>query len=427
MAFWGKDLLVAFIHTSQRSRLTPSLDLRALAFTAGVSLFTGILFGLAPALRATSVALTPALKENSANQTAGGFRFGLGKGLVVLQVGASLILLVGAGLFLRTLLNLQHVNFGFDANNLLLFRVDPTLNGYKDQRLIALYEQLSEKLNSIPGVRTSTYSEEPLLAGQVDINGGLVVPESKAHVPEDTWIYTNKVGPTFMESMGIPTVIGRSFGSRDAAGARKVALVNQAFAKLYFPDDDPVGKRFKFDETDKEFIEIVGVARNAKYESLRGESPVTLYLPYSQDVENLGGLNFEVRTAGDPVAFVPLVRQALQSADSNLAISDVRTQREQVDESLSQERLFANFTAAFGVLALVLSCLGLYGVMSYSVARRINEIGLRMALGADPGRMIRHVMRESMVMVVVGVGLGAGASLIATKLIAAMLFGLGRN
>ena len=423
LAFWGKDLAIAMIQATSPEKVNiPALDVRVLAFTAGVSILTGLLFGIAPALRATRLDLTPALKENSASQGRGGFRFGLGKGLIALQVAVSLLLLVGAGLFLRTLRNLEHVDYGFDANNLLLFDINPGLNGYRTQRLADVYQRLADRLNAIPGVRGATCAEAPLIAHQQDITNGLLIPGSNA--PKDAQVFMNHVGPTFLETMGIPVLLGRGLARSDGEGSPKVVVANKAFADVFFPGDNPIGKRFKFEESDKDYLVIVGMTGNAKYDSLRGDSPPTLYLPYLQDVENLGGQTFSVRTAAVPLSLVPAVRQALLSIDPNLAITRIKTQVEQIDESLSQERLFAGFTLAFGALAVVLSCLGLYGVMSYSVSRRTNEIGIRMALGANSGRVLRQVMRETMLTVTVGVILGVVASLAAGKLIASMLFGL---
>lgn len=423
LAYWGKDLASGLMQTLSRQKMNPAaLDVRVLAFTAGVSLITGLAFGIAPALRATRLDLTPALKENSTGQTRAGFRFGLGKGLVAFQIGISLVLLVGAGLFIRTVRNLRHVEYGFDANNLLLFNIDPLLNGYKGERSAAVYRQLTDRLGAIPGVRSVTCAETPLIAHEQDMTDGLIIPGSNA--PKHTPIYINHVGPTFLETMGIPLLMGRGLTQADSEGAPKVVVVNKAFADLYFPNNTAIGKQFKLEESDKDYLEIIGITGNARYDSLRADYAPTVYLPYLQDIEHLGGQTVSVRTAGDPIALVPEVREAVQSVDRNLAITRVKTQMDQIDESLSQERLFAGFTLVFGGLALLLSCLGLYGVMSYSVSRRTNEIGIRMALGANRGLVLRQVMQDTMLMVLLGAAAGIGGVLAAGKLIASVLFGL---
>jgi predicted permease len=426
---WGKDALVKFVLENQRYiALDAKLDLRVLAFTASLSLLTGILFGIAPALSATRFDLTPALKESVIDRNRRKLGVPLGKALVILQVATSLVLLVTAGLFLRTLRNLERVNYGFDAQNLLLFRLDPTLNGYKGKNIAGLYEQISERIEAIPGVRSVTTSTHPLLSGSASVTSGLIVPDSVRPADDDSQIYLLDVGGNFLDAMRIPIVLGRNLSLKDNATAPRVVVVNQAFAKLYFADGNPIGKRFKFGEGDRaEYIEIVGMAGDARYSSLRKEAPPTIYIPYEQDSADIGAMTFEVRSGGEKVSLVPLVREAVQSVDANLALFNVMTQIEQIDESIGGDRLFAGFTLIFGLLALALACLGLYGVMSYNVSRRTGEIGIRMAIGADARRVLIHVMRETMLLVLIGVALGVGASLGVFQLVASQLFGLASN
>ena len=420
-AYWGKDvLLVLRPWGGGELILNLKLDLRVLAFTIGVSAITGLLFGLAPALRATRIDLTPALKDN-ARSLAGGSGSRLTRSLIVIQVAMSLVLLVGAGLFVNTLRNLQAVDVGFNRENLLLFRVDPRLSGYSGPQIASLYPRITEQIEAIPGVRSATISRHPLLSGNRRTSS--ISVQGSAQEPSDV-VYVNLVGASFFETMEMPILAGRSLNPRDDERAPKVAVINQTMARKYFGEDNPIGKRFGFggDPAEAGKIEVVGVVRDAKYTSLRGETPPTAYTPYLQ--ENPGQMNFEVRTAGDAAAMISSIRDAVREVDSNLPLFDVKTQRKQAEESLAQERLFATLSGFFGVLALLLACVGLYGVMSYGVARRTNEIGIRMALGATTLRITRMVMRETMWVVVIGVVIGLSAAVASTRLIKSMLFGL---
>jgi len=422
-ANWGKDLLLTLRPWGGGELdLDLKLDPRVLGFTAAVSLLTGILFGVAPALRATRVELTPALKE-SARSVIGGSRLGLNKALVIVQVALSLVLLAGAGLFVRTLRNLNNVDSGFNAENVLLFRVSPRLSGYKTNQVAQLYEQMHGRIEAVPGVLRATISRHPLLSGSAAIDH--VYIESRPAPGAKDYTYIQRVRSNFFETMEIPLVLGRGLSERDDERAQKVAVINQAMARKYFPNDDPIGKRFGFDSAQRSRdIEIVGVARDAKYTSLRDETPPTVYFPYRQQASSMGQMNFEVRTAGDPTALIPAIREAVSEVDKNVPLFDVKTQKQQAEQSLAQERLFATLSSFFGLLALVLVCIGLYGVMSYAVARRTNEIGIRMVLGATAPRVTRMVMRETMLLVVIGVVIGLGAALASTRLIEGMLFGL---
>jgi predicted permease len=429
LAYWGRNTLLALVLQGTPAALDARLDLRVLGFTAGVSLLTGILFGIAPAFRATRLELSPALKESVSDNSKGRFGLPLGKALLVLQVAASFVLLISAGLFLRSLENLGRVNYGFDAKNLLLFKVDPTLVGYKGAAVAGLYDQILERIEATAGVRSVTTSSNPLIGGSASVTGGLIVPDSALPPDNRTRIYQLQVRGNFLDAMSIPVILGRSLSLKDDANAPKVAVVNQAFGKLYFADGNPVGKRFKFGEDDpRGYIEIVGMAGDAKYSTLRKEAPPTVYTPYVQNPGDLRrGMTFEVRAAMDPASLAPLLREAVLSVDGNLALSDVRTQLEQIDQSIAADRLFAGFTSAFAALALLLACLGLYGVASYGVSRRTVEIGVRMAIGADARSVLVLVMRETMLLVLIGAGLGVGVSLAASRLVASMVFGLTPN
>jgi predicted permease len=421
-AYWGKDMLLTLRPWGGGALgVDLKIDISVLGFTIAVSLATGLLFGLAPALRATKVDLTPALKDN-ARSVPGGSRSILTKSLIIVQVSMSLVLLVGAGLFVRTLHNLQNVDLGFNRENLLLFNVEPGLNGYQKPQMAQLYRRMTERLEAVPGVRSATVSLIPLLSGQaqtrsIDVQGHTSQPSDN----NDTKV--NTVGAHFFETIEMPILLGRGLSARDEENSPRVAVINQMMARKYFGDEDPLGRRFGFGgpETSGE-IEIIGVTRDAKYTDMRSQTEPTIYLPYLQSVPRQA--TFIVRTSGDASMMSASIREAVHEVDSNLPLFDLKTQSQQADESLTQERLFATLSSFFGVLALLLACIGLYGVMSYGVARRTNEIGIRMALGASAPRVTRMVMRETMLVVVVGVAIGLGAAVATTRLIASMLFGL---
>jgi predicted permease len=427
LAFWGKDLLLTLRPWGGGPLdLDLRLDLRVFCFTAAVTLLTGVLFGGVPAFRAARLDLTPALKDN-ARSVIGGGRFGLTKALVIAQVAMSLLLVIGAGLFVRTLANLHSVDLGFDPKNLLLFRVDPRLSGYKKDQIPNLYQQMLDQIDAVPGVVRATLSRHPLLSNSASITQAYAEGQENSGAPSSmrdmTWV--QRVRANFLETMEIPIVAGRGLTEKDDERAPKVAVINQAMARKYFGDESPIGRRFGFESPERSRdIEIVGVARDAKYSSIRMEKPYTVYLPYLQDLRGLGQMNFEVRTASDPALLVASIRRAISQVDGNLPLFDISTQVQRAESSLASERLFATLSVFFGSLAVFLACLGLYGVMSYSVARRTREIGIRMALGAHTGDVVGLVMRESMLLVLMGVVIGLAAALAATRLIASILFGL---
>jgi len=303
---------------------------------------------------------------------------------------------------------------------LLLFRVDPRLSGYSGPRIVALYQELTDRIEVVPGVRSAAISRHPLLAGGAT-SSNITIEGSTESTKEP--VYKNAASPNFCKTMEIPILLGRDLSVHDDANAPKVAVINQAMARRYFPDQDPVGKRFWFAGAQEgPPLEIVGVARDAKYTSMRRNIQPTIYTPYAQ--ENIGQVNFSVRVSGDVFAMIPSIRDAVREIDSNLPLYDLTTQTALADASVAEERLFATLSSFFGLLALLLGCVGLYGVMSYGVARRTNEIGIRMALGATSLRVTRMVMLETMILVLIGVVIGVGGALAVTRFIASMLFGL---
>ncbi len=429
-ALWIKDSLISVGDwAGQENSINPRLDLRVLAFTFGLSLLTGIVFGIVPALRATRVDLTPTLKDTGRGSSAT-TRSLLSRSLVVAQVSLSLLLLIGAGLLVRTLINLQRVEPGFNEQNLLLFYADPSLLGYKDDRLRTLYKQMFARLEAVPGVRAVTFSRVPLLSrsssnGTFDLPGAKPGPDGK--VPSTAEVYFHEVRENFFEAMGIPLLLGRGFTARDDLKAPKVAVVNQAFAEKYLPQGNPIGQRFSMDIARPDPIEIVGVVRDAKYTSQRDPIPATMYRPWLQTPGAINMMSFEVRTTGDPKSYVGAIRQAVRDVEPNLPLSNIKTQIEQGDETLSMERLFAKLMTLFGIVAQQLACIGLYGVLAYSVSRRTHEIGIRMALGANRGKMLTMILRQGMTLTVIGVALGLAGAYVLTKYLESlnsMLFGV---
>jgi predicted permease len=411
---WGKRLL-----PGPPGQATP-LDWRVLAFVVAITAATGILFGIAPAVRATGMNVSSALKENSRSIV--GSRSMLGKSLLIVQVAISLVLLVGAGLFLRTLENLRNVNVGFNPHNLVLFRVNPQLNRYDDTRIRTLYEQLIARLRTVPGVRAVALSQPALLSGNVSSTS--IYVQGRVYPPGRSRNEINRlvISPRFFEAMDIPLLVGRDFTERDHATAPKVVVINEAAARTYFPNETPIGHRFGSSAETSSQLEIVGVVRDVKYNSVRDDAPPTMYVPYMQ--YRAPSAVFEVRTAGDPLSALGGIREAVRQIDPNLPMMDVSTQIDQIERRFIQEKMFALAYTLFGGLALLLASVGLFGLMSYSVARRTNEIGIRMALGAEREDVLRLLMGESMVLVAAGVAIGLIVAIAAGRLVASLLFGL---
>ena len=417
VGYWGKRLLPDPIGR------TAFLDWRVLLFIVAITALTGIVFGIAPALRATGGDVNSALKQTG--RSVAGARSRLGKSLVVVQVAISLVLLVGAGLFLRTLHNLRHVDVGFNPNNLLLLRISPQLNRYDDTRIQTLYRDLLERIPAVPGVRAAALTNPALLSGSVNSNSIYIRGRTYSNTRdtgETNSINRLVISPNFFEVMEIPVVLGRAFTVRDDEKAPKVVMINEAAARKFFPNENPIGQRFGHSVEQTGQLEIVGMVRDAKYDSLRDAAPPTMYVPYVQ-TRALSTV-VEVRTAGDPASVTPAIREAVRQIDPNLPLIDVSTQLEQVERRLQSEKVFAQAYALFGAVATVIAAVGLFGLMSYNVARRTNEIGIRMALGAQRQDVLRLVMRESMIVVVVGVVIGVATALGAGRLVAALLFGM---
>jgi predicted permease len=420
LAWSGSNALVVFMSNGQ-DRILPFLapDARVLAFTATVSVLTGVLFGLAPAFRAARADAAPALKETRAISPSNR----LAKVLVISQAALSLVLLIGATLLARSLRNLETMNAGFDRNNVLILRLDTEEAGYKGAGLNGYYQQLLARFSQLPGVRSASAS---LI---IPISGGGIsnVVQVEGYTPrpeEDKEVDISPVAPKYFETLGTPMLAGRDFTLQDRAGSPKVAIINQTMARYYFRSAKPIGRHVTTGFNGA--MEIVGVVGDAKYLSLRETTPRTLYLPCFQGDLPWGPAVF-VRTSLPISAIATPLRNVVRALDRNVPLNDIWTLSQQVEQSLISERLIAMLSTFFGLLALVLACIGLYGVMSYSVVRRTNEIGIRMALGAASRDVLRLVLQETMLLVVLGIGIGLPVALVSTRLIRNQLFGLEPN
>lgn len=420
--YWGRNFIPSLFDDSWHpSGIDAQMDWRVFAFAFAITIVTGLLFGVAPAWRCTRADANAGLKVSGRMTTARPKAL-LGKALVVFQISLSLLLLVGAGLFLRTLINLRTAEIGFRPENILLFDVNPPRTRYPAEMRVSLYSRLEDKMAALPGVQSATLSAAALLANSMD-NDCFRPASRPAGAPGPSSPDTNSIGPRFFETMGIPLVAGRSFNARDNKASPQVAIINQRLAKEFFPSSNPVGQSVVSCDAGAVPREIVGIIADAKYDNIRDAAPPTLYLPYLQDTD-AGGMTFELKTAASLSSMVPAIREALRSVDKDLPLLEVRTQTQQIEATLSQERVFATLTTGFGALALILASIGIYGVMAYTVSRRTNEIGIRMALGARSGAVLGMVLRETMLLASIGVVAGLAGAAALTRLAATMLFGL---
>ncbi len=412
---WSSKNLLLMWSPGRSGQLDAELhmDWRVFVFTTAIALLTGLLFGLAPAIRATRVELNSAIKENARGSK--GSLSVLGKSLVIVQVAVSLVLLVGAGLFIRTLHNLQNVAPGFNAENLLLFRLDPRTKGYSNEQIAPLLQRVCERVETVPGVKSVTISEFTPLSGAG--NNGPAFVEGRAPASEpDNRVFRQRVRWNYHQTMDIPLLAGRGLTPQDDEHALRVAVINQTMARRYFGEENPLGKRFRLSQEAGGQIEIVGVARDSRYLRLRREIPSIVYLPFPQNL--LRRATFIARTIGDPMQMTAAIRAAVRDVDKDLPLFEIKTQTEQIDQSLAQERFFPKLTGLFGLLALLLSSIGIYGVMSYSVEQRTHEIGIRMALGATQNGILRRVIGHGMLLAAIGVVIGSATSFALMRLIA---------
>jgi predicted permease len=429
LAVWIDETLVNFLPRGATDTLSISAtpDWRILLFTLGISLLTGIIFGLVPALQATRPDLAPTLKDEVGAITSTS-SIGLRKTLVVAQVMLSLLLLIGAGLFIRSLKNLKNVDPGFKTRNLLTFAIDPPLNGYKPERSREILRQINESLNALPGVESAALAIMPVMEGD-EWDQSYTVDSFKAKPNEGLDPHMNFVSPGYFKTMDVPIVQGRDFRPSDMGkDAPKVCMINEKFAKKYFPGGIAVGHRVGegSDPGTKTDIEVVGVFADMRYEGVKDEVPIEVVRPYEQMGFTLGSSVY-IRTAREPEQLFSAARHAVQQIDATLPVVDMKTLEKQVDNSLVTERLVATLSSAFGLLATLLASIGLYGVMAYTVARRTRAIGIRMALGAATGNVVWLVMKEVLVLVGVGIVLGLGASWGLTRLVVKQLYGIQPN
>jgi len=420
-AIWTSDALLRSLpYESAPLVFDANPDLRVALFTFLVSLATGLVFGAVPSLQATRPAVAPTLKNEAgtiASRSSGRFR----RGLVVAQVALSLLLLIGAGLFVRSLANLGAIDPGFQPDRVLTFSVDPSLNGYDLARRMDVVTRIREEIAGEPGVRSVSLAEVGLMTGSTS-SSTVKVEGYEAKEDENMNPDNNGVAPEFFSTLGIPLVSGRDFTDDDNLEAPRVGVVNEAFARYFFGDGDPVGRRFTFGRDDTE-VTIVGVAGNGKSASLREEPERFLYLPYTQS-KDLGGVTFYVRTELDPDALAARVREAVAKVDEALPVTDMKTMNRQIEESLFVERTVAALSLAFGGLATLLAAVGLYGVLSYTVAARTRELGIRVALGAERKGLLFLVLREVALLALLGVGIGLPAGLLFGRFVESELYGL---
>jgi len=406
--------------------LRAELNWPVLAFTFTLAVAAGLLFGLVPAIQSTKVDFTPALKENRSQGRAPGSkaRPRFTHWLLAAQMAVSLLLVIGAGLFVRTLSNLHAIDVGFDRENLLLVRINGRQGGYRDDALARFYQGLLDRFREIPGVRSATASQIPLVAKWLS-NTSVAVP-GRAPEPGDGFADLLMVDAEFFEAMRIPVLLGRSLEQGDLAQPN-VAVVSPKFAATYFGTANPLGRQFSLGNEPHSLIEIVGVAKAAHYNSLDEKEPAVVYLPYTQNLANLSELVFELRTAGPPLSAAMAVRRIVHEASPNISIGDIATQKQTIDQTISRERTFADLGACFAALALLIACVGLYGAMAYTVARRTGEIGIRMALGAQPRGIVWMVMREVLAISAGGLIVGYAAARFTTRFLDSFLYGLKAN
>jgi predicted permease len=414
-AWDGADLIIQF-------------DWRVFAFTSAITLITGVLFGIAPAWRSTRASINTALKEGSRSATRRRKAWS-GKAIVGFQVALSTLLVMSAAFFVRTIINLNNVNPGFRTQNLTLFYVNPPATRYPAPQDVALHHRLEDAFAAVPGVQGVTVANVPLVAGSewdagFHIEGAKEEPSNRrgdqSHVSD-----LDFVGPTFFSTMQIPILAGRGFTAQDTETSTPVSVVNQALARKFFPNTNPIGKRFRMqtEGPDAKWIEIVGICADTHYHDMKEDLPPIHFDLYRQRPE-IDGLTYIVRSPLTPEALMPSLRNAAKQIDPGLTLSQVRTQQQQIETLMLTEHLFASLTAGFGILALALACVGIYGIMAYTVSQRTNEIGIRLALGAAREHIRAMVLRETAWLAATGVLIGMGITFALIRLIQSMLYGL---
>ncbi len=419
LAYWINQALLGFLSFFPDSfHFDLRLDSNVLWFALCTSVGITILFGILPALQASHADPLTALKNSSARKLS---RLHMGKVLVILQVGLSMLIILGAGLMIRTFNNLSLVRLGFDPQNILLFRIDPGKADYKDQRLIDFFDRTQAALAAIPGVQSVAFSGLALTGGS-STTTGIEFPgkEKGADKGPDTALLG--ISENFFRTMAIPLLTGRMFQTSDTAKSQPVAIVNETFARRFFPNENPIGQYIKLQDTTDLTYQVVGLVRDSKYNEVRDEVPPLLY--YSQRQRPQSGVYFELRSAVPPLSLLPTVQKTMAALDRDIPLSEVKTQARQVEQSLVADRLFAVLGGAMAALAVLLSCIGLYGLMSYNQIRRSREIGIRMALGATPAAVLKKILVEAGMLVAIGLAVGVPVALMLTRLMASRLYGV---
>jgi predicted permease len=436
LALWTDGALLAFLPPETVSlKLSTTPDLRILLFATAVSLITGLIFGLVPALQSTKPDVAPTLKDTVGGIVGGGAHVRVRKALVAAQVMLSLLLLIGAGLFIRSLRNLRDMGPGFTTGNLVAFDLDPSLNGYSSERCKLFYRQVIAELDSIPGVRSVGVAMVRILEDN-EWDNWLTIEGYHPKPSEPPDAFMNFIGPGYFSTLGVPLLAGRDFTDRDTKMQQHgdkptdteplVAIVNEKFAKRYFGSTgNAIGRHVGqgIDPGTKTDMEIIGVVKDIKYTTLRDEVPIQMFEPYLAN-DSVAGMTIYARTTMNSDQFFSVVRSKVRRLDANLPLYGMRTMDDQISNSLLIERLIASLSAVFGFLATLLAIIGLYGVMAYTVARRTREIGIRMALGAFQGDVIWMIMREVLVLVCAGLVGGLAGAFVLAKLVQTQLYGV---
>jgi predicted permease len=425
VAAWTISGLVAAIPSSMGAMgLSPQLDLRLLTFNFALAVITGVLFGLLPALRATRLNLEGTLREQGSSVSGSHAQVRFRKGLVVSQIVLTTVLLVGAGLFAKSLNNLQRLNLGLRPDQLIAFSIAPELNGYKPPQTIALFDQLHQSLATQPGVDAVTEAEISIFTDSNSASN-ITVEGYQPQDDEEMTVYQNYIGPNYFSALGIPLVRGREFALSDGADSPKVAIINESMAQLYFAGREPLGAHLAFGGGDKIKldIQIVGIAKDSKHASVREKNRPFIYVPYGQR-KTIGNITFYVKTKQDLSVMATTLRQQVQRLDSNLPVYDLKTLEQQINESLFADKFLTTLSLSFALLAALLAVVGLYGVMAYTVTRRTREIGIRMALGATRGNVSWLILREVVVLALVGLIVGLPAAYGLGRVTESLLFGV---
>jgi predicted permease len=412
LATWGKAILAGLLLPPDMP-LDTANDIRVFAFTLGVSALSVVLFGLLPSLHAMRADPMDSLKDRSSLGTP---RLRLGRMLVTAQVALCLLLLVGAGLFTRTLINLRRIETGFNVENLLTFRVNASQADYQGPRLADFYEQLHNDIEALPGVQRVAYSNVQLLNRWRNESMMIVPGLAGQH-----HILRLSISDSFLATMGIPLRAGRNFGAEDHAESTKVLLVNQTLAEMVFPGEDPLGRSVIINQ---ENYRIVGICGDTKYYDLKVPVQPTVLFAARQHFGGLRAAYFQVRTARDPLSLVPPIRQALVGLDPMIPLAGIKTQALQLNESIAQERLFAFLGSALAMLAVLLACIGLYGLLAYNVARRRSELGIRLALGATPHNVAWPILREAIWLAAIGIAVGLPITLVLARVTQSLIYGI---